>query len=62
MGGMRPVMVMGGLRWPWCSAGSGCSTLCRGIGGAVAVVGVGGLGCLCIFGGVVAEVILSWFK
>ena len=47
MGGMKP--GMGGLQWPWSSAG--CITPYGGIGGAAAGAGVGGLGCLRILGG-----------
>ena len=46
VGGTRP--GIGGLRWPWSSAG--CSTPCGRIGGAAATEGVGGLGCLRILG------------
>ena len=46
-GGMRP--GMGGLWW-WSSAGWVQHAM-QGIGGATVAVGVGGFGCLCVFGG-----------
>ena len=46
---MATMLGMGGVPWPWCSAG--CSTPCGGIGRAAVSVGVGGLGCLRILGG-----------